>query len=425
MSTILVDNGTYDLHNVGDIAMLQVAVHRLKQLQPHARIRVVCGNAQRLSELIPEAEAVPREQYAAISMPFGQFGALRRLLPSGIHPPVLGIERSARLVAPAAAARWTAIRTRRQILKDRMRAWKELMEETDALVLSGGGYLCDSFRSQTRKKLELLAIAVRMGKRLALMGQGLGPLADRQSMTLARCLRRVDLITLREHTLGPSILTQLKVPRDRFRVTGDDAIEPASAMPLPANRPYIGINLRVAGYSGLGDHTAKERVVNALRSLSDEFRCDLLPIPICLFGTDSDICTFGDHFPDRSPQLWRGVSSPGDVMKLVSQCKVVVTGAYHAAVFALAMGIPAVMLASSDYYVAKHQGLAECFDHQLCEVIDATQPDTPRRISAAVGRLLSKAEEGIESTQELAAKQVEAQKAAYSHFAGLVEGSYV
>ena len=46
------------------------------------------------------------------------------------------------------------------------------------------------------------------------------------------------------------------------------------------------------------------------------------------------------------------------VIERVGECRVVVTGSYHGAVFALAQGIPVVALVKSPYYVNKMAGLA-------------------------------------------------------------------
>ena len=61
-------------------------------------------------------------------------------------------------------------------------------------------------------------------------------------------------------------------------------------------------------------------------------------------------------------------STIDDVLTAIADCRVVVTGSYHAAVFALSMGVPAVGLAASRYYVDKFKGLADQFGPG-CEVV--------------------------------------------------------
>ena len=58
--------------------------------------------------------------------------------------------------------------------------------------------------------------------------------------------------------------------------------------------------------------------------------------------------TAGDGSPSRA-------STIDDVLTAIADCRVVVTGSYHAAVFALSMGVPAVGLAASRYYARQVQ----------------------------------------------------------------------
>ena len=50
---------------------------------------------------------------------------------------------------------------------------------------------------------------------------------------------------------------------------------------------------------------------------------------------------------------------PRAIIKRIGRCRVVVTGSYHVAVFALSQGIPAICLANSEYYEIKFRGLAD------------------------------------------------------------------
>ncbi|MFI6772593.1 polysaccharide pyruvyl transferase family protein [Nocardia sp. NPDC050412] len=49
------------------------------------------------------------------------------------------------------------------------------------------------------------------------------------------------------------------------------------------------------------------------------------------------------------PPVGRG-GTPVDVFRQVGRCRVLVTNAYHLAVFALSQGIPAVGITASEYY---------------------------------------------------------------------------
>jgi polysaccharide pyruvyl transferase WcaK-like protein len=65
----------------------------------------------------------------------------------------------------------------------------------------------------------------------------------------------------------------------------------------------------------------------------------------------------------------------------VSRCRVVVTGSYHAGVFALAQGIPVVATAASRYYHDKFSGLADLFGGGG-DIVDVGSPNARAAIEA-------------------------------------------
>ena len=79
------------------------------------------------------------------------------------------------------------------------------------------------------------------------------------------------------------------------------------------------------------------------------------------------------------------------LIKQTARCRIVVTGAYHAAVFALAQGIPVVCLSNSPYYLAKFQGLEDLFGLG-CATVRLSEPDLPARLAAAIERTWNSAE---------------------------------
>ena len=57
---ILVDCGDYTCGNLGDVAMLQVALRRLREVFPDASLEVLTDDPGALAVHCPEASAVPR-----------------------------------------------------------------------------------------------------------------------------------------------------------------------------------------------------------------------------------------------------------------------------------------------------------------------------------------------------------------------------
>jgi polysaccharide pyruvyl transferase WcaK-like protein len=98
-----------------------------------------------------------------------------------------------------------------------------------------------------------------------------------------------------------------------------------------------------------------------------------------------------------------------------------VSGAYHAAVFALAQGIPVVCIASSqnEYYNLKFRGLEELFPCG-CIIVHIDRRDAADALQAAMVRLWDSAPAVRERLCEAAERQIAASHAAYDRFAGML-----
>jgi colanic acid/amylovoran biosynthesis protein len=111
--------------------------------------------------------------------------------------------------------------------------------------------------------------------------------------------------------------------------------------------------------------------------------------------------------------------TPAGVIKQVSRCRIVVTGAYHAAVFALAQGIPAVALARSPYFLDKFRGLRDIFDGG-CEVVLLEPDNLDERLYKAMTAAWESADRLRAPLRNAASTQIEASQAAYRRFAEIV-----
>jgi colanic acid/amylovoran biosynthesis protein len=103
------------------------------------------------------------------------------------------------------------------------------------------------------------------------------------------------------------------------------------------------------------------------------------------------------------------------VIKQITRCRIVVTGAYHAAVFALSQGIPVVGLAKSPYVVQKFLGLADQFGTG-CQLVFLDGSDLYQALLAAMEKTWMCADELRSSLQEAALRQIGASRRAYQKF---------
>lgn len=421
---ILVEQSGHEMTNIGDVAMAQIAVTRLKQLWPAGLVGVVTSRPDRLAEFCPAAFPVSAagEWRWLHDGPIFE-GPLVRSLPRWIRQPAGRLETRIR-------RRWPRFISGGVRLWERMQrpeagvvdAFFTPLRTADLLVISGAGHLTSSFEGHALQVLDLLRLGRSLGARTVLFGQGLGPVVTPQLWEALRAvLPHVDLICLREKRSGLGILDAIGVRRERVLITGDDAIEPAYAERTPAIGSGLGVSLRRAVYSGVRAAAARD-----LRPVLHEAACRhsaaLIPLPVALGGATPDALAISEVIGDL-PETAEGpvISTPTQLIRQIGRCRVVVTGSYHGAVFALAQGIPAVGLAASAYYVDKFLGLADMFGGG-CELVRLDDADFPELLRTAIDRAWRSAGSIRPALLEAAVRQVGAGQAAYARCRDLLEG---
>lgn len=414
---ILVENGSYAMSNLGDIAMLDVCIERLRALWPSATIEIATARPDRVLHARLGESATPRADGDA----------------RGSVVPILLHERSAwyresvlsRLAAltppRALDSGWSPRRLAggARAIGDR-RAWQRVLE-ADLVVASGGGYLTDSFEVHALVILETLAMAVQLGKPIALFGQGLGPI---ERPALRRKVRQVlgaaSLLALREPRTAPALLASLGARPQEQRVTGDDALVLAHRLRRPLRGDGLGVNLRSSWYSGVGASATTLTSLRAvLRAASERHATPLLGVPILVepdggrHRSDDDRTSIARLVGTCPP-----IDSTRAVIEQVGRCRLVVTGSYHGAVFALAQGVPAIGLTSSPYYADKMLGLAALFGSG-CRVLSLDTPGFADALAEHIDALWARdlRDELLAATE----RQIAAGEAAYARLFERVE----
>lgn len=326
--------------------------------------------------------------------------------------------------------RWPTIVDRLTLLKLRSRdphgycaalsAFIEAQKKCDLMVVCGSGGFADSCRDWNLFVLAAMGAAIGRGKTVVMLGQGIGPLSDPLVLSWARrVLPRVTLIALRGTKGGQELLKAVGVRSSRIVTTGDDAIELAHSVERPKQRNAIGINLRVAFYSDVNAKSVA-KVSSVLQDSARRHRADLLPVPIAFHEYAKDHETIRQLLVGFDAQSDGGATldTPRKIMEQIARCRVLVTGAYHAAVFALAQGIPVVCLSNSSYYSAKFDGLRELFPVG-CTTIMLDDPDFVDRLGAAIEQAWDSADEVRTPLLKSAARQIECGRAAYASIQSL------
>ena len=368
--------GTYHGWNMGDIAMLIVAIRRLKALWPRAEFTAL------VYELEPFKRFCPEVQLFSL--------------------------------------------THRDAWLDRKlgEPFMNLMRRAELFLMTGCGAVNDVWITNAVRILDTFELAIRLGIPTAMVGQGIGPMHDPALLeAAARVLPRVRLIGLREGKSSGPLLSRLGVDAARVQVTGDDAIELGYQERPTELGGNIGVNLRRADYVGI-----PEDVVAVCREILKRKAQDcgvrLLGLPISHFRGESDSEALRQVFGASGPEFDDGASldCPLKIIRQTRDCRLVITASYHAAVFALAMGVPAIGIVQSDYYRQKFDGLADLFGAG-CMVVEASPLNAARVIEAQFDRLWEQAPILRDSLIAAAADQVKKGRQAYEFLLSLCAAS--
>jgi polysaccharide pyruvyl transferase WcaK-like protein len=423
---ILIEQSQYGCFNMGDLAMLQVAVSRLKNFWPDAAIKVFLFKRfeESFKEFCPQALPLsPAGQEVWFTTPL--VDRIYNLMPnSSAKQQLQELEWQLRCRLPRVA---------NSIVQQKLKKRKQLTQyknldifisaiaQADLVVASGGGYITDTFEAKATRSLEILGIAKSFGKPTVMVGQGIGPLLNPKLRAQAKIvLPKVDLIALREKRAGLQVLEQLGVKRDRVVTTGDDTIEFIYEKRSMELGDGIGVNLRIADYSPIGS-TIIEKVRSALQEVASQKSAPLIPVPMEFLKDNSDVRTIEQLLPEYSDRVedWESLATPSKIIKQIGRCRVVVAGSYHAGVFALSQGIPVVGLANSQYYKDKFLGLADQFGVG-CEVVFLDDEQLQEKLIASINKTWDLSEELRPQLLESARQQIELGQAAYRQIVKLV-----
>jgi polysaccharide pyruvyl transferase WcaK-like protein len=405
---ILVQSGCYELDNLGDQSMLQAAIDRVRARMPAARFSVLSRSTEGLKQLAPDARPVTVENRREWQWVHSSYIALRKGLPD--------VDPFIRTHFPHAFSRLLRVKASRLVNA-------QALDDTDFILLSGGGYFTDVFAGQAWSSLERIKAARKKNVPFAMVGHGLGPLRDPALLKATRdLLRDARLIGVRERVRSIPILESFGIPEDRIVSTGDDSVEHAWRVRKPQLGDALGVNLRVAAYAGTTE-TDVAIMHEAIEGVARQLRPSLVPVPVCVAASvesDSDAAV-ANRIVTGLPRAH--IESPpttvSELIERISMCRVVVTGSYHGAVFALAQGIPAVCIHGSEYYQSKFEGLAEQFGSG-CIVVARNDRAFSGRIQDSVISAWRDADDLRPHLLSAASRQVQCGHRAYDRLAAII-----
>ncbi len=408
---ILIENGTYQMQNMGDVAMLQVALARILNHWPHACLAVLNEAPDLLQQIYSQAVSVsPRAKHA---------WQRARFLPLPISfKPVQKAEYVIQNHYPATARQLKTLAV--PFFKTdtaKMDTFYAAVERSDAVICCGGGFINDTFPIHAHSLLETFELAQRMHKPAAMFSQGLGPMESPALRSQSsRVFRGLSMLALRDMEGSLELAQSLGVPEDIIRITGDDAVELAYHAAVEQAGSGIGVGLRLDRAAQV-NRDLLSLIREALVKTSRRLEAPLYSAPVKISGPFNDLESIqellGEHLKNQREA--ERIRNPSHLIAEISRCRVVVTGAYHAAVFALSQGIPVVGLAQSAYYQNKLSGLARQFGPG-CEVLRMDDPDLENRLAQSIEAAWERGPALRESLRAAAYKQIEASKTAWEQF---------
>jgi len=392
------------------MAMMQAATERLAEVFPGAVIQVLTRDPHSLKTLCPQVDPMDargRSLWLALIPP-----SISDALPGSAATTLrLGLERAARPV----------IQSLRPSVAQEIARFLHTVRTADALIASGMGGITDAFPRYAFDLLDTMALAIAFDVPVFMVGQGIGPLEGRRLRSRAAAiLPKVQMIALREGRASEPNLLALGVAPNRIVTTGDDAVEMAFRNHPQSLCDGTGFNLRMADYSGVGLRDA-QRVADIVRMFAQRHSAPVIPLPVSRAEEEADMETFRRLMPDAvggTPEI--AVAS--DLIEETKRCRIAIAGSYHAAVFALSIGVPTIGIAHSAYYVDKFAGLESMFGAG-CAWVDLKAPDAGAKLSAHIERLWEKADELRPGLLETAERQVASGHAVYRQVADFVNAS--
>ena len=184
--------------------------------------------------------------------------------------------------------------------------------------------------------------------------------------------------------------------------------------------------MRVSHYAGV-DPAAAEAVGDLVVQAAEAFQAPIVTLPVSRYPVDGDLDALRALLhPERSRAdiVLHDLATPEALITAAADCRVIVTGSYHAAVFGLARGVPAVCLTRSSYYDAKFAGLRALFPG-ACFVVPLDQPDLAGRLRQAINQAWHLPAQARDDARNAAARQRHAGRQAYARFRDVVEKKLV
>lgn len=215
------------------------------------------------------------------------------------------------------------------------------------LLLSGGGTLIQDATSTKSLLyyLGIISLAKKMGLKVMLYANGMGPLKEKNVSRVSRVLNKVDLITLRE-TVSLEEIKRCKIVKPEVLVTADPAFnltlenehcadEIFAKYSVPKDSKIVAVSVRESKNL---PRDFEEKMAHVLDEIS---RKGYLPIFIPMqISADLDISLrIASRMKEQSKVIDTQMQV-GEMLALIAKCEIVCGMRLHMLIFASVMNVP-------------------------------------------------------------------------------------
>jgi len=434
---ILFDQSVHDHKNRGNNSLLEVTRDRFRKFWPHARFDVISISPYFCKVFLNDVHPVSPVNFIEYK---GRFSLIFKVIPTLFWRLVF---EARELVKGKDMSEFTSNEVNKvldgitnemhhqpkieTLMVDSHESEREIkniypgIAQYDLYVPTGGGYLCDSDKRFLFPLFDRLEAAQSKGILTVMVGQGIGPLDDLELRKRAgEILPKLDYLLIREEKLTRPLLDSLGMSSDKILMTGDDAIEPAYLARKDNLGTGIGLSLRVAGYTDFN-----RGHINAIRPIifkaAKKYKAKLVSAPIDANDADKEYLAELMQGYSQTSSSWKKFESTSAIINRISECRIMITGTFHGAVFAISQGIPVIGLANSIEYWNKLSGLAMEFGVDGCQILMLDDMNLDDNLLKAIDFAWSSAERLRPQLLDEAKRQIDMGYDAYRKIFSLVE----
>jgi polysaccharide pyruvyl transferase WcaK-like protein len=320
-------SGIGEEYHVGDEAMAEVAINRLKDLFGAQNLVMAAGSSKSITET-----------YKIKSFPYHNFTFKDRKL--------LLLKRPHSFVKGFLLMLYHLIRS-------------------DIVFICGGGNLTSVWPDVLEARLYLLKWANRLKKKIILVSQTMGPFSAEHKIECQKMLSNAVWIGVRDKHFS---FQQIGLP---VQFTVDDAVflEPEHSdltkKIIETRKPILSLSLRDC--KGL-QLEQKQIIANAISKLASEKGFQTVFIPHHIPQGDVRVAQdIKSMWSSTTPfTIIEPVQRATALKAITKESQLVVTMRYHQLIFALSTGVPAVGIYFNEYTQAKLNGAFEQFELEPC-----------------------------------------------------------